>query len=670
MKIVDYKGRIFLAFALVLAGSHHKALADPPPADQDVPLAALSLEELTKVEITSVARKDQKLLKVAAAAFVITADDIRRSGATSIPDLLRVVPGLEVAQINAGDWAVSARGFNGRSANKILVLVDGRSIYNNLYSGTFWDQNQIPLDDIERIEVIRGPGATMWGANAVDGIISIITKKAKETQGLTISAEAGRNQLPDAEVRYGGALGNAARYRVDSRFTENMNLVNSSGSPAYDRENSGEGGARIDWNLSRRDTLTADGQIYRGSGRDEVNPAFPLPSALASGQKFSFYGGFLRGRWERQLDNSDLALEISYTREARTEWVANGTLDTLDVDFQHHLFFGRRNDFNWGGGIRFRDDNIKGLIQPAHVQENLFSVFAQDEFSLLPNRLSVTAGIKVQDFANALKNDPEIQPQVRLLWTPDAKSSFWAALSRAVRTPSEIEQRMQLSFALPEQNGIPVSGLLSGNPSLPGEVLIAWEAGYRRQIAKRFTIDLAGFYNQFSRLIETVSGTPYLVFSPAPVVIAPQTYASIGGADTRGVELSATWSPRRTWRLQLAYAWENAAFQAPLAVAVTAPPGSVWDTPAHTGSIRSSWDVTRRWSVDCSLYAASEIVQQSVPAYARVDVRVARKFGEGGEFSAGVQNLFNETHLEFRSEDYLAASYLRRNVFAKVVWHF
>jgi iron complex outermembrane receptor protein len=300
----------------------------------------------------------------------------------------------------------------------------------------------------------------------------------------------------------------------------------------------------------------------------------------------------------------------------------------------------------------------------------MISLFAQDEFFLIPSRLSLTGGIKVQDFLNTAKDSLAIQPQARLLWTPTRSSSFWAAVSRAVRTPSEVERDLYFSFPIPSQNGIPVEGLLSGNPALPGEVVIAYEAGYRRQLGKRLSLDIAAFYNHYTNLIQTINQAPYLVFAPGPEVIAPETYASTGGADTRGVELAASWSPRRNWRLQVSYAWETASFEAPVSLSLTVPPGAAWATPAQTTSVRSSWDVTRRWSVDSSVYGVSAITDQSVPGYARVDLRVARKLGEGGEFSAGAQNLFDEKHVEFRSEDYLISSYLRRNVFVKIVWRF
>lgn len=646
--------------------------ADPAgSADSGDNLAGLSLEELTRVEVTSVARKDQKLSKVAAAVYVITADDIRRSGATCVPELLRVVPGIEVAQIASNTWAISARGFNSRSSNKILVLVDGRSIYNDLFSGTFWDQNQVPLDDIERIEVIRGPGATMWGANAVNGIISIITKRAKETQGLMVSTVASQAELPDASVRYGGHAGDNVQYRLDAHFVEDLPLLTANGAPAGDRSDSGQGGGRIDWRISDRDSLTLDGQIYQGGGNEQVDPAFPLHSGAIEVTPLKFSGGFARGRWERRFDRSDIALQLSYTDENRAEWIAHGALRTLDLDFEHHIALNARNDFNWGGGYRYWNDNGIGLLGVDNPHESLVSVFAQDEFALVPARLSLTGGIKVQDFLYDGKNHPEIQPQVRLLWTPGKRDSFWGAVSRAVRMPSEVERNLELTFALPPSGGIPVSGLLQGNPALPGEVLIAYEAGYRRQFGTRFSLDVAGFYNRYSQLIQTVSNAPeFEIAASGPEIIAPETYSSTGKANTRGIEVAGSWNPTRNWRLQLAWAWENANFASPPSLTLTTPPGAMWATPEHAVNLQSSWDVTRHWSLDASVYGVTAIEGRGVPGYARVGIRVARRIGEGGEISGGVQNLFDNRQLEFIGEDYIISSYLRRNAFARIVWRF
>jgi iron complex outermembrane receptor protein len=670
----------FLKAIFTIALSATTPLAFPADPDNATPtgstatgggvaLVGLSLEELMNVEVTSVSRKDQQLRQVAAAVYVITAEEIRRSGATSVPDALRVVPGIEVAQISSGIWAISARGFNSRESNKILVLVDGRSIYNNLFSGTFWDQNQVPLENIERIEVIRGPGATMWGANAVDGVISIITKTAKNTQGMIVETQVSQNELPDTTVRYGGHAGNKIQYRLDATFTEGLPLLTAGGAGAGDRWNSGEGGGRIDWQLSERDSLTTDGQFYKGGGNEEINPAFPLPSGLVTVEPYHFNGGFVRTRWERHMTKSDLALEVSYTQEARYEWISGGVLRTADIDFQHHIPLGR-HDLNWGGGYRFRDDDGIGLIRPADVTESLFSLFVQDEFSLIPSHLSLTGGVKVQDFHDTTGCDFAIQPQLRLLWTPSKASSFWSAVSRAIRTPSETERDLFLTVPLGSQNGLPVEGEVVGNPNLPGEVVIAYEAGYRQQLSKRISVDIAGFFNHYTNLIQSVNEAPYVSYSPVPEIVVPDTYEGTGHADTHGIELSASWAPRNKWRLRGSYAWEVASLQSPVSPALSEPPGSTWATPEHVASVRSYWDVTRHWDIDASVYVASSIVGQPIPGYARVDFRVARKFGEGGEFSVGAQNLLDSSHTEFRSDDYIVASYMRRNIFARVIWRF
>jgi iron complex outermembrane receptor protein len=420
---------LFIAFLLFFAAGPARP-ADADTAGSAPDLAALSIEQLTQVEVTSVGRKDQNLSQVAAAVFVITAEDIRRSGVANVPELLRMVPGIQVAQIAANIWAISSRGFNGRGANKMLVMVDGRSIYNTLFSGTFWDQNQVPLDQIERIEVTRGAGATMWGSNAVDGVISIVTKKAKDTKGTLLTAEAGNTNLPDTGIRFGGQAGDRLQYRLDAGFGEHPGLLTQNGNTAPDRWNSGHGGFRLDWQASDRDTLSFEGSAYQGGGNETVNVLFPLPAVLSAVDPFSFSGGSVTGRWEHKFKGSDIAFEAYYSRESRAEVAAHGSLNTTDFDFQHHVPLGRRNDFIWGVGYRWRGDNSVGVSQHDDFDESLFSSFAQDEITLVPDRLTLTAGARIQDYRNTVGNNFDFQPQVRLLWALSKRRSLWGAVSR------------------------------------------------------------------------------------------------------------------------------------------------------------------------------------------------------------------------------------------------
>ena len=655
-----------VAMLSLVAAGRAAETGDPSKAS----LADLSPEELMQIEVTSAARKDQKLLQVAAAAYVITADDIRRSGATTIPEALRVVPGLQVAQIDSNTWAVSARGFNGRGSNKILVLIDGRSIYNSLYSGTFWDQNQVPLDDIERIEVIRGPGGTMWGANAVNGVINIITRKASDTQGVRVTAEAGVSDLPDTGIRYGGTRGDHLQYRAYTRFARRPEMLTAEGHAAVDRWHSIFGGARLDWQPSARDSVTLDGDIQQGDGHSSVNPVFPLPSALSATEPFDLSGGHIQAHWSRQLTRSDFAIQVFYSQESRSEMIARGTLATLNFDFQHHFRWGGHQDLMWGLDYRWRRNRIRGPMQHPLYRDNLLGFFLQDEISLFPDRLTLTVGAKLEGTSKYSLNRLEVQPQLRLLWTPDRRQSVWTSASRAVRTPSQFENDALIAAPLPPQSGIPVTALLVGNPDAPSEVLLAYEAGYRRQVLKRITVDIAGFYNHYSRFLMTLPGVPYMTFSPAPALFFPQTFGAAARGNTGGVEIAASWTPVRSWRLQVSDAWMDADVSSSVSQLLPQPPGALWATPRTTLDFRSSWDMTRRLSLDSSVYFASRIMEPAAPSYARVDLNIRRGVGEFGELTAGVHNLFDDRHLEFVSEDYTRSTWIRRNFFVKMAWSF
>lgn len=633
-------------------------------------LASLSIEELTQVEVTSAGRKDQKLSQVAAAVFVITADDIRRSGVSSVPELLRMVPGIQVAQIAANIWAVSSRGFNGRGASGMLVMVDGRSIYNSLFSGTFWDQNQVPLERIERIEVIRGPGATMWGANAIDGVISIVTKKAQDVKGTSISAEAGRTNLPDALLQFGDSAGRNIQYSLDTGFGDHPGLLAQTGGGGGDRWNSGHGDFRLDWQAGGRDALSFDGGAYKGGGGESVNVNFPEPSTQGAVEPFNFSGGYFTGNWQHQFASSAIAFEAYYDRENRYETPAHGSLNTTDFDFQHHLHLGSRNDFLWGLGYRYRTDDSADISQHGHFEENLFSLFAQDEIALVPNRLSLTAGTRLEDYRTTTGANFGVEPQARLLWAPSKRQSLWGAVSRVVHSPSQLERDMLFPLDLPPENGLNVAGSLIGNPQAAPEIVMSYEAGYRRQIGRKLTLDLALFVDCRTGTFAFALLPPYLTMTPGPTIVANEQWGNVLSGETQGGELTATWTPARHWRLQASYAREDADLRAEPGSTLPESPMWFWRTPRNTLDIRSGWDITRRWSIDATVYWVSRIPDYPVPDYTRVDLRIARRIGEGGEISAGARNLFDRAHLEFISEDYIVSSLVPRDVYAKVMWRF
>ena len=638
-------------------------------------LAEFSLEELMNIEVRSAGRKQQKLSHTAAAVYVVTQEDIHRSGATSVPEALRMVPGLHVAQIDSTKWAISARGSNARFANKMLVLVDGRSVYTGLWSGTYWDQHDLLLEDIERIEVIRGPGATMWGANAVNGVINIITKSAKDSQGWLATATGGNLDRGTA-VRYGGKFGDKVHYRAYSKMFDRGHSLMPDGRPAGDRWRATRGGGRMDWQVSAKDSLSIHGDIYEGNSRQE--PAFAVllggPSVDGPERVYSS-GGYAQLRWDRKFsERSETALQIYFTDEERGESAAIGKFDTIDFDIQHRFALAARHDLMWGGGYRRTMDRIRGLgpsgaeavrFRPDSRDQNLVSVFLQDDFSLVEDRLVLTAGSKLQ------RNDYtglEIQPNARLLWTPDARQGLWGAMSRAVRTPSRLERDVQVDFPIV---GAPsgVIGRLLGQPGFEAETVFVYEAGYRRQIGSRVAADLAVFHSRYDRLQDTATGLPFLEMTPQPRLVVPMRYVNSRKATAWGVEIATSWSLRKTWKVNANYSWLDWRYSRKAESQPSAGPSRGPD-PAHQAQLRSSLELTPKLSLDTSLYVFSALRDFQIPGHARLDARLGWRVSPVAELSLNVNNLLDGTHLEFPAEAFLPTQALRRSVFVNLAWRF
>ncbi len=420
--------------------------SQPDPLHQ---LKQLSLEQLMNIEVTSVAKKEQKVGETAAAIFVITQEEIRRSGVTSIPEALRLAPGVTVSRIDGNSWAIGVRGFGSGLSRSVLVLIDGRSVYTPLFAGVYWDVQDTLLEDIDRIEVIRGPGGTIWGANAVNGVINIITKSATETQGLLATAGGGSEEKGFGSLRYGGKIGEDFSYRVhgkgfrrDGQFTPHLSDV--------DDWQMGQGGFRTDWSLSERDKLTFQGDIYKGySGLRTQVSSFSAPFSTIVERDTDLSGMNLLGRWNRTLsETSNLALQIYYDRTFRREPTFQEERNTVDFDFQHRFKIAGRQELIWGLGYRFTKGDTESVptlvISPRNRADNLFSAFLQDEIVLVEDLLRLTVGSKFEhnDYTGF-----EFQPSGRLLWTPAARHVLWASFSRAVRTPSRVDRDIAASSA-------------------------------------------------------------------------------------------------------------------------------------------------------------------------------------------------------------------------------
>ncbi len=473
-------------------------------AQEKPDLSSLSIDDLMNIEVTSVSRKSQKVSDTAAAVFVITQDDIRRSGATSIPEVLRMVPGLDVARVNGSTWAISARGSNGQYANKLLVMIDGRSVYSPLFSGVYWDAQDTLLEDVDRIEVIRGPGGTLWGANAVSGIINIITKQSAETQGTLLSTGGGTAEGSSAAGRYGGSMGHNGSYRVFGKTFDRPASVTGAGA-SHDSWTSGRAGFRADWASRGGDDFTAQGDIYRGTEGTGVafDPSNPLSG---QGSLDRVAGEDLQFTWKAvQSSRSDTTLRVYYDYTARTQpGIAIGRR-TFDLDFQHHLKVGSRNDAVWGADYRSSTDRVSGsemqLVRDSNVA-GIASAFVQDEIQVA-RRFRLTLGTKLQ-YERVTRL--QLQPTVRLLYKASERQTIWAAATSAVRTPSELELYGRLNVgSFPD--GTANGGLivLTGNPELESERVDSYEVGYRWEADSRVAFDATVFRNHMQDIVQTAT---------------------------------------------------------------------------------------------------------------------------------------------------------------------
>jgi iron complex outermembrane receptor protein len=568
---------------------------------QQQDLTQLSLEDLGNIKVTSVDKKEQNLLKVGAAVYVINQDNIRRSGATNIPDVLRMVPGVDVAQLDANIWVVSIRGFSDRFGDKVLVLIDGRSVYTPTSSGVYWDQQDVPLEDIERIEVIRGPGGTVWGANAVNGVINIITKKAKDTPGGLVSAGAGSNEGLQGLTQYGGNIGRIGTYRVFGKYFNVGSLTIPGGPPGADGWHMAHAGFRSDLDLSPRDTMTVEGDLLETSEGETVQVvlANDLPQQATFNSRTRVGAGNFLGRWNRSLsDRSDISLQAYYDNYDRHEEGGFEERNTFDLDFQHHLAIGSRNDVVWGLGYRVTGDNLTPKYSKSYVPEertdNLFTTFLQDEIRLLDS-LSLTLGAKVEH--NGYTGF-EFQPSAQLVWTPTRRQAIWVSAARAIRQPARADTAIRIDVAtVPLDNGSFGVTQITGDPNRKAEELLGYQVGYRAQATKALSFDIATFSNRYHHLQTDEPGASYVTSSPEPLhTVFPILSTDRAHAQTYGAEVFANWNVTRRWRVSPGYAFVDMNFAPDLSSQDTSVATEAGDTPNHTFQIRSQLSLPRNLS--------------------------------------------------------------------------
>jgi len=645
----------------------------------------LTLEQLVNIQVTSVAKKQTDLFTSPAAVYVITQEDIRRSGLTSIPELLRMVPGLDVAQIDAHTWAISSRGFNDEFANKLLVLIDGRSVYTPLFSGVFWDVQDPMLEDVDRIEVIRGPGATMWGANAVNGVINIITKSAKDTQGWLVSGGGGNQDRGFGEFRYGGSRGDDLSYRLYGQYFDDADSKMLGGGDGRDSWQQGRGGFRVDWQPSRDTLLTVQGDAYVGTeGQVFSVPTLTPPYMQQLTRDTDFSGGDVLGRWTHTLaDGSEIKLQTYYDKTVRDNAIIGDNLSTFDVDLQYDGHFGSRQEVVAGLGYRLEDEAIKNgptiMFNPNHTDRQLFSGFVQDEVTLIPERLKLTLGTKLEhnDFTGF-----EVEPSGRISWTPTIHQTVWAAVSRAVRTPADYERNSRIEFQT-----IPPGGLYPGSPPalvtgegdkpFNSEDVIAYELGYRVRPCERVSLDFATFYNYYSKLGTYTTATPVTETSPLTYLVVPETIGNDSSAQTYGLEAAGNWQMLDWWRWQATYTYLHVQLHVDDA-STTLP--ELWPSqnPQQQFSLRSLMNLPHQIQFDATLHYVDRVgiglgmssTVLRVPQYFSLDLRLGWKPTKNVELSIVGQDLLNSEHLEFASSLQSQTTEVPRSVLGKVTWRF
>lgn len=625
-------------------------------------LADLDIEQLMNLTVTTAAKKEERIAEVASAIHVITEEDIRRSGASTIAEALRLVPGVDVARVNSTHWEVGIRGFTQRQTNKLLVLIDGRSVYSPTFSEVQWDVQDTLLADIDRIEVIRGPGGTLWGANAVNGVINIITKHSRDTQGSLLVAEAGTQENGLLSFRHGGRWGEHLTYRAYGKYFSRENLVRLSGRQEPGRWAIPRGGVRLDWEPSLRNALTWQGELYRGSsqrGNRSELVSFTAPFERVSDDSTDLSGGNLLTRWTRTPSNrSSLELQLYYDRASRADAQGDRSTrgeatDTFDLEFHNRVGLRAGHEVLWGMGFRVLHESIENTFDssfdPADETTRIVNLFLQDEITLIPDRLSLVLGSKVEHNSYT---DFEAAPNVRFEWSPRGPHTLWGAVSRAVRTPSRSEVRETSVGAVSVNRlGIVEAERRFPNPDLKSEALRAHELGYRVRPAARLSLDTALFYNDYDDLVTTEQGTRSLQVEPSPYLLIPSRVVNKLRGETYGAELAANYDVTPSWRLRGSHSWVRVELHRDASIPDPRAEREEGGTPRHQFKLFSYLRLRPGLRLDSFLYYSSERPRQRKPEYARLDARLAWQLTHALQASVTVQSLLPARHGEFGTSD-------------------
>jgi len=641
-------------------------------------LKSFSLAKLANLEVSIASKTPRKASQIAAAITVLTADDIRKSLATTIPDVLRTVPGLQVARIDAHNWVVSSRGFGDRSTNKLLVMIDGRSIYSHLYGGVLWDQHDVVLGDIERIEVIRGPGASVWGANAVNGVINIITRSALDSQGETTITTTAGSEISYTSLRTSAALSENGAYRVYAKYRNHDDAVYHGGSKADDGWDDWRTGFRMDWQGDNNTHITLQGDMHRGDFSERISVLdFAPPYTQLVTDDIEAWGHNILARWSTTSSSGGRSeLQAYYEKQQRDQWKLEESTTTYDINYNYQLPRLGRHEVIVGGGYRYIDNKLPDgdisigqvrLFTPERRDDELFSFFAQDEVEVLDDSLWLTLGIKLED------NDYsgfDAQPNIRLRWALSERHMLWGSISKAIRTPSRAEHDAFIVLDIVDTGPPPTALVLQGNSDFDNEELIAWELGYRFLNSDNLSFDLSLFYNDYDDLRLTESLGLFPAPPPAPSALGALIITTNGvSAKSYGLDMALAWRPSQQWQVNLSYAYIDIRMHLKSSHNGLGVDSTEGLSPENQLTVSSNYKINNNLQFNLIARYVDELPTNNTDAYFELDAGLKWQLNPQLALSLVGRNLIDAEHREtsdtfFSTEETL----VQREFYLKLDW--